>query len=49
MFDNLYAKSKTAAPINTKELSQDAINKKYADRKRTGKTKKDRERKHGQG
>ena len=49
MFDNLYAKAKTAEPIGVKELSQDAIDKKYADRKRTGKTKKDRERKHGKG
>lgn len=47
MFDNLYAKSKTANPINVKPLSQDKINEKYADRKRDGKTKKDRTRKNG--
>lgn len=48
--DSLLPAIKTAAPIGVKPLTADAIQKKYADRKRVGKTAKDRargERKNG--
>lgn len=38
---------KTARPINVAPMNEKDMTNKYADRKRTGKTKRDQEKKHG--